>query len=115
MLDEKDLQAIQAMIDASEERIAKNTKEEILEAESRIAKNTKEEILEAESRITKNTVVMMEAEFSSKFNLLAEGIQDIQEKLVPRTRVDNLEDEVKFLKVIVRQMAERISELEKAN
>lgn len=100
MLDEKDLQAIQAMIDASEERITKNTKEEILKAES---------------RITKNTVVMMEAEFSSKFNLLAEGIQDIQEKLVPRTRVDNLEDEVKFLKVIVRQMAERISELEKAN
>ena len=85
MLDEKDLQALQDMILASEQRI------------------------------TKNTVVLMDAEFKPRFNLLAEGIQDIQEKLVPRSRVDDLEDEVKFLKLMVRQMAERISSLEKAN
>lgn len=35
--------------------------------------------------------------------------------LVPRSRVDDLEEEVKFLKIMVRQMAERISTLEKAN
>lgn len=35
--------------------------------------------------------------------------------LVPRSRVDALEEEVKFLKIMVRQMAERISTLEKAN
>ena len=50
-----------------------------------------------------------------KFNLLADGIKDIQEKLVPRCRVDDLEDEVKFLKVMYRQMAERVALLEKAN
>lgn len=85
MLDEKDLQAIQDMISAAEQRIAKNT------------------------------VILMDAEFKSRFNLLADGIQDIQEKLVPRSRVDDLEEEVKFLKIMVRQMAERISTLEKAN
>ena len=85
MLDEKDLQALQ------------------------------DTILASEQRITKNTVVLMDAEFKPRFNLLAEGIQDIQEKLVPRSRVDDLEDEVKFLKLMVRQMAERISSLEKAN
>lgn len=85
MLDEKDLQAIQDMISTAEQRIAKNT------------------------------VILMDAEFKSRFNLLADGIQDIQEKLVPRSRVDELEDEVKFLKIMVRQMAERISTLEKAN
>lgn len=85
MLDEKDLQAIQTLI------------------------------AEAEQRIAKNTVILMDAEFKPRFDLLAEGIQDIQEKLVPRSRVDDLEDEVKFLKIMIRQMAERISTLEKAN
>ncbi len=59
--------------------------------------------------------IIIESDINPKFNLLAEGIQDIQEKLVPRSRVDELEDEVKFLKIMVRQMAERISTLEKAN
>ena len=59
--------------------------------------------------------IMLESDIAPKFNLLAEGIQDIQEKLLPRSRVDDLEDEMKFLKVMIRQMAERISELEKAN
>lgn len=85
MLDEKDLQAIQSMIDA------------------------------AEQRITKNTVALMDMEFSKKFDLLAEGQQDILDKLVPRSRVDELEDEVKFLKVIVRQMTEDIQNLKRAN
>lgn len=85
MLDEKDLQAIQDMISA------------------------------AEQTITKNTVLLMDAEFKSRFDLLAEGIQTIQEQIVPRSRVDDLEDEVKFLKIMVRQMAERISTLEQAN
>ena len=55
MLDEKDLQAIQDMISVAEQRIAKST------------------------------VALMDAEFKSRFNLLADGIQDIQEKLVPRS------------------------------
>lgn len=85
MLDEKDLQAIQSMIDA------------------------------AEQRITKNTVALMDMEFTKKFNFLSEGQQAILDKLVPRSRVDELEDEVKFLKVIVRQMTEDIQNLKKAN
>ena len=59
--------------------------------------------------------IIIESDVMPKFNLLAGGIQDIQEKLLPRSRVDDLEDERKFLKVMIRQMAERISELEKAN
>ena len=89
MLDEKDLQAIQTLIAANNETI----------------------LNEATHRVR----VLLDAEVTPKFNLLAEGIQDIQEKLVPRSRVDDLEDEVKFLKIMVRQMAERISTLEKAN
>ena len=85
MLDEKDLQAIQTMIDTSEERTRRYMN------------------------------VLIESDVMPKFNLLADGIKDIQEKLVPRCRVDDLEDEVKFLKVMYRQMAERVALLEKAN
>lgn len=89
MLDEQDLQAIKALI--------------------------QEEVGQAERRIAKNTIALMDAEFGPRFNLLAEGQRDILEKLVPRARVDDLEDEVKFLKSIVRQMNEDLQKLKKAN
>lgn len=85
---------------------------ELLEA---IRGVVREEVAEAEKRITKNTVVLMDAEFSKRFDLLAEGIQDIQEKLVPRSRVDDLEDEVKFLKSMIRQINDDVQQLKKAN
>lgn len=93
MLDEKDLQAIADLIDV------------------KLKENNEAILKEATHRMK----VLLDAEVTPKFNLLAEGIEDIQEKLVPRSRVDDLEDEVKFLKLMVRQMAERINSLEKAN
>ena len=59
--------------------------------------------------------VLIESDVTPKFNLLADGIKDMQEKLVPRSRMDDLEDEVKFLKLMCRQMAEDIAKLKKAN
>ena len=85
---------------------------ELLEA---IREVVRDEVAQAEARIDKNTVVLMDAEFSQRFNLLAEGIQDIQEMLVPRSRVDDLEEEVKFLKALYRQMNEELQKLKKAN
>ena len=85
---------------------------ELLEA---IRAVVREEVTQAEQRITKNTVALMDSEFSKKFDLLAEGIQDIQEKRVPRSRVDDLEEEVKFLKALYRQMNEELQKLKKAN
>ena len=70
---------------------------------------------EMEERITRSMAVLIESDVTPKFNLLADGIKDIQEKLVPRSRVDDLEDEVKFLKLMCRQMAEDIAKLKKAN
>lgn len=70
---------------------------------------------EMEERITCSMAVLIESDVTPKFNLLADGIKDIQEKLVPRSRMDDLEDEVKFLKLMCRQMAEDIAKLKKAN
>ena len=85
MLDERDLQTI-------DQKLAQQRKE-----------------------IMQDMKALLDAEFQTKFNLLAEGIQDIQEKLVPRSRVDDLEEEVKFLKALYRQMNEDLQELKKAN
>ena len=46
---------------------------------------------EMEERITRSMAVLIESDVTPKFNLLADGIKDIQEKLVPRSRVDDLE------------------------
>lgn len=88
MLDEKDLQAIAQLMDAK-------------------LSTTRKELMQ-------DVVVLMDAEFTPKFNILAEGQQSILEKLVPRSRVDDLEEEVKFLKTVIRQMNDDIQELKKA-
>ena len=80
MLDTNDLQMLQEMITASENRMK----------------------------------VMMEAYFDPKFNLLYENQQIMMGQLAPRSRVDDLEDEVKFLKSVVRQMNDEIQQLKKA-
>ncbi len=80
MLDKNDLQMLQEMITASENRMK----------------------------------VMMEAYFDPKFNLLYENQQIMMGQLAPRSRVDDLEDEVKFLKSVVRQMNDEIQQLKKA-
>ena len=47
---------------------------------------------EMEERITHSMAVLIESDVTPKFNLLADGIKDIQEKLVPRSRMDDLEE-----------------------
>ena len=137
MLDEKDLQAIAKIMDekiaSSEERMTGKIMEseermtaKIMESEERMTAK----IMESEERMTgrmdqklaeqrQDLIQCMngisESDIMPKFNLLADGIKDIQEKLVPRSRVDDLEDEMKFLKLMCRQMAEDIAKLKKAN
>ena len=49
-----------------------------------------------------------------KFNLLAEGQQTLLETLAPKSRVEELEEEVDFLKSIIKLHSEQIAELKKA-
>ena len=103
MLEEKDLVLLRGLLADQKKEIMQDV-EALLDSK----------VAEAEQRIAKNTVVLMDAEFSKRFDLLAEGQQEILDKLVPRSRVDDLEDEVKFLKSIVRQMNEDLQKLKKA-
>ena len=102
MLDKNDLQMLQEMILASEQRLFGK----IEESEQRMTGK----IEESENRMK----VMVESYFDPKFNLLYENQKIMMEQLAPRSRVDALEDEVKFLKSVVRQMNDEIQKLKKA-
>ena len=58
--------------------------------------------------------LLLENQVNTQLRLLAEGQQAILDKLVPVSRVDELETEVKFLRAFVVQLAEKVELLQKA-
>lgn len=88
MLDEKDLQAIAALMD------------------SKMAQQKKEIINEVK--------VLMEADVMPKFDLLADGIKAINEKMIPAEAIDEIEDRLDALEATVRLHSKEIAKLKKA-
>lgn len=75
------------------------------------------DLQEIQSMLSQSESRMMayfESAVIPKFDLLADGQAAILEKMVPRSRVDDLEEEVRFLKTVVRQMNEDLQKLKKA-
>lgn len=140
MLDERDLQAIAQLIDSklqeseqrtvhlidsklqeSEQRTSQLIDSKLKESEQRTMGAIKESeqrtmgaIKESEQRTMQGAAALMESYFEPKFQLLAEGIQSLQETQVPRERFENLEEEVAFLHTIVRQHSREIEKLKHA-
>jgi hypothetical protein len=99
MLDKNDLALIQDLLDTQTARMM-----DAMEAQ-------KKEILQETAAATR---VLIESSIMPKFNLLAEGQQTLLETLAPKSRVEELEEEVDFLKSIIKLHSEQISELKKA-
>lgn len=99
MLDKNDLALIKDLLDTQTARMM-----DAMEAQ-------KKEILQETAAATR---VLIESSIIPKFNLLAEGQQTLLETLVPKSRVEELEEEVDFLKSIIKLHSEQIAELEKA-
>ena len=124
MLDKNDLQMIQEIIMASEQRMFGRIEASEQKMTAKIEASEQKmtaKIEESEQRMTgkideaeNRMKVMMESYFDPKFNLLYENQQIMMEQLAPRSRVDDLEDDVKFLKSVVRQMNDEIQKLKKA-
>lgn len=110
MLDKQDLQAIKELIDtsiaASEERMTAKIDTSIAASEERMTAK----IDASENRI----MTYIETAVMPNFQLLAEGHQTLLETLAPKSRVDNLEDDVVFLKSVVKSLMQEVSELKKA-
>ena len=129
MLDERDLQAIAQLIDSklqeSEQRTVQLIDSKLQESEQRTAQlidsklkeseqRTMGAIKESEQRTMQGAAALMESYFEPKFQLLAEGIQSLQETQISRERFENLEEEVAFLHTIVRQHSREIEKLKHA-
>ena len=92
-------------------------KEMFAEQEQRINNRMDDKFAEQEQNIMQNVAVLMEAKFQPQFNLLAEGQRAILEKMdamTPKAKTEELEEEIKFLKSIVKIHSEQIQELKKA-
>ena len=81
-------------------------------AELRAEMDQREQRILEEGR--NNMLVLIESEITPKFNLLADGQQEIRDMMIPRSRFEDLEEEVRFMKTIIRQMTEDIAKLKKA-
>ena len=99
MLDKNDLALIQDLLDTQTARMM-----DAMDAQ-------KKEILQETAAATR---VLIESSIMPKFNLLAEGQQTLLETLAPKSRVEELEEEVDFLKSIIKLHSEQIAELKKA-
>lgn len=107
MLDEKDFEKIQSMIDKS----VGDAKDGILAQTAAMIDQSKDDMLKQSAA---NTRVIIESSVMKKLDLLIEGQQALLDTLAPKSRVEELEEEVSFLKSIVRLHSQRLAELEKA-
>lgn len=114
MLEEKDLQALQTLIDqsiiASENRMKAYMDQGIQASETRMKTYMDQGIRDSENRM----MAYFESAVMPKFDLLAEGQQTLLDTLAPRNRVEALENDVSLLKQVVRSMSQEIAELKKA-
>ncbi len=88
MLDERDIQAIKEIVDSS--------------------------VSQAKQEIAQSAVALMDLEFRPQFNLMAENIAIIMEKLSIEPRVAALEDDMSVVKAAVRANRADIDRLKEA-
>ena len=140
MLDEKDLLAIGQLLDQKLEEKLEQKLEEKLEQkleekldqkleekleqkledkleqkledklDQKLAQQKEEILTEATHRMK----VLLDAEVKPMFNLLAEDISIIREKMIPESRIEALENDVSVLKSSVRRINQDIRELKQA-
>ena len=96
MLDEKDLQAIAQLMDAKLEKQKQEIKTEL-----------RQELMQ-------DVKVLLDTEVTTKFNLLAEGIEDIQRRMPSEDDMDIIDGRLDTLEAIVKKHSREISDLKKA-
>ena len=96
MLEEKDLQAIAQLMDAKLEKQKQEIKTEL-----------RQELMQ-------DMRVLLDTEVTTKFNLLAEGIEDIQRRMPSEDDMDIIDGRLDTLEAIVKKHSREIAELKKA-
>ena len=97
-----------------------NNEEKILEILTTLTKKVDKietehgELLRTLDARSLKSAVLLETEIPHKLGLLFEGHKTILETLSPKSRVDELEEEVTILRSAVQALANRLTALEKA-
>lgn len=94
MLDEKDLQYLAGMEERMNARMVK------------LADEARHGAVHDMQVIIENTIM-------PSLKLLAEGQQTILQTMAPKSKTEELEEEIDFLKAVVRSQSQRIEALEK--
>lgn len=66
------------------------------------------------AQVQRNTALLMDAEFSRRFDLIEEQLQLLVEKMTAPARVDKLEDDMTVVKASIRNLSGRVQTLEEA-
>lgn len=66
-----------------------------------------------EERIMKNVATLMDAKFQQQFNLLAEQLQLMSERMIPESRIVALEDNDEILFPAIRRLSRDVEALKK--
>ena len=133
MLDAKDIELLRGMFSEQKQDILGETtkmlakqKQDILGETTKMLAEQKQDILGETTKMlaeqkrdileesAANMRVMIESYFQPQFNLLAESIKSIEEKMIPRSEIEELHNEIDFLKMVVRSLSQDVAELKKA-
>lgn len=85
----------------------------LLESHSRILE-AHSQTLEVHSQEIRKINLTLENEVVPQLRALAEGQKTILESVAPKSRVDQLEEEVDLLKTVIRSLSRDVAELKKA-
>lgn len=135
-LEEKDIQILKEMFRESEARMENKMEarmaEMFRESEARMEAMMDQKIKASEERtdkkfeamdkkiedtaaqVQRNTAILMDAEFSRRFDLIEEQLQLLMEKMTAPARVDKLEDDMTVVKASIRNLSGRVQTLEEA-
>lgn len=86
---------------------------EILKDHSRILQDHSETMGRMQTELTK-VAITQENVVLPQLRLLAEGQQTLMDTLAPKNRVEALEDEVGFMKTVLKALSQEVAELKKA-
>lgn len=127
-LEEKDIQILKEMFRESEARMEarmeammdrkidalRTENNEKFESIDKRFEAMDKKIEDTAAQVQRNTAILMDAEFSRRFDLIEEQLQILMEKMTAPARVDKLEDDMTVVKASIRNLSGRVQTLEEA-
>lgn len=127
-MEEKDIQILKEMFRESEARMEarmeammdrkidalRTENNEKFESIDKRFEAMDKKIEDTAAQVQRNTAILMDAEFSRRFDLIEEQLQILMEKMTAPARVDKLEDDMTVVKASIRNLSGRVQTLEEA-